>query len=647
VYLLHTLLSSSPSASQTHPHNFIYPEQWSEDVSPVGTNTGNTARFGAASYNEKRYLRAILTAQSGKPIITFCGSIQIDEQGGRKHVRDNQRENIQAALALLLGPETPSAARQRALRRLTRRDAAILPAVLIALNNHPEITTPAWPDWPPQYKFCARLLLKLGRNAHLSLEDLLHHLTIQEPRGPVLWISVIEATELELTENHETLLCEGLATAWETVRYAAAMALGTRAHRGVFQPATLQALAAHQGEYETSPVRLAAAYALLHSGEASALKTLQQLATPPSPEEVRMAALFTLSTTRQSYFSLAQLQKIINMLIQNLRDENHELALQAAHTLGKLALATTLPTLKELLIEDNPQLQIVVLHTLEGIARHRHLCREIIQRGILSLIVPSCRAELPEQRRQACHTLAVCGGEYASAVLATILQDQNHPGHLEAIESLHMLYGVLRPGVRQRVLHWLTSLFSGAPETSQVAALDTLTILLSNARIHQKDAWRQLCIQTIQEGNLSQLLHNESAWIRQRTLELLVPLGDFRYTIPDLHAILEQRLSVDDDSSVRACAAYVCGQINATWALSPLILALLDPNQYVAQAALHTLTQIASSQDLIVLYVMNELTHLHAIPSEALNTLAREAQQYLKKRRRGLQLPPSTLHGLK
>jgi hypothetical protein len=44
---------------------------------------------------------------------------------------------------------------------------------------------------------------------------------------------------------------------------------------------------------------------------------------------------------------------------------------------------------------------------------------------------------------------------------------------------------------------------------------------------------------------------------------------------------------------------------------------------------------------------MNELTHLHAIPSEALNTLAREAQQYLKKRRRGLQLPPSTLHGLK
>src|SRR5690348_17128697 len=112
-------------------------------------------------------------------------------------MRGSQRENVQAALALLLGPETADDVRQRALRRLSRYGADILPLVLTALSNYPESRTPEWPGWPPQYKLCARLLLSLSQATHLSLEEVLQHPAVQTKRGPVLWTTIIEASELE------------------------------------------------------------------------------------------------------------------------------------------------------------------------------------------------------------------------------------------------------------------------------------------------------------------------------------------------------------------------------------------------------------------------------------------------------------------
>src|SRR5689334_19402193 len=104
-----------------------------------------------------------------------------------------QQENIQAALALLMGSETEYHVRARAARRLARQGAAILPILLTTLNTYPEITTPPWPWWPPQYEQCSHLLAHLSQEAHIRLIDILEQPTVDHPVGPVLWISIIEA----------------------------------------------------------------------------------------------------------------------------------------------------------------------------------------------------------------------------------------------------------------------------------------------------------------------------------------------------------------------------------------------------------------------------------------------------------------------
>ena len=141
------------------------------------------------------------------------------------------RESTLAALALLLGPETDEALRKRAAYRLAKQGPTTLPLILTTLNQYPEITTPSWPLWPPQYGYCSRLLARLCQQAHYSCETLLKHPALTKSVGPVLWISVIEATHLLPSLNHETLICEGLTTSWATVRYAAAMALVNLAAR--------------------------------------------------------------------------------------------------------------------------------------------------------------------------------------------------------------------------------------------------------------------------------------------------------------------------------------------------------------------------------------------------------------------------------
>src|SRR5579884_2097887 len=96
----------------------------------------------------------------------------------------SQQESIQAALALLMGSETEYHVRARAARRLARQGPAILPILLTTLNTYPEITTPAWPWWPPQYEQCSHLLAHLGQEAHIKLIDMLEMPTVEQPIGP-------------------------------------------------------------------------------------------------------------------------------------------------------------------------------------------------------------------------------------------------------------------------------------------------------------------------------------------------------------------------------------------------------------------------------------------------------------------------------
>ena len=85
--------------------------------------------------------------------------------------------------------------------------------------------------------------------------------------------------------------------------------------------------------------------------------------------------------------------------------------------------------------------------------------------------------------------LAACGGEYVAAVLGTIIQNREHPGHLEAIDSLRLLHGVLRAPVRMNVVRWLLRVLTQPEEEIQVTALDSLAYLLWQARTHgQKQA---------------------------------------------------------------------------------------------------------------------------------------------------------------
>src|SRR5712692_5143886 len=124
--------------------------------------------------------------------------------------RAHDQEGSLVALALLLGPETEYQARVRATQLLTNQGPTVLPLLLTTLSTHPEITTPPWPWWPPQYEHCSRLLLHLADNAQLSLEALLQHPSIQQSPGPVLWASVIEAAGLVSHTHYEPLLCHGL-----------------------------------------------------------------------------------------------------------------------------------------------------------------------------------------------------------------------------------------------------------------------------------------------------------------------------------------------------------------------------------------------------------------------------------------------------
>src|SRR5579859_1805988 len=266
-----------------------------------------------------------------------------------KSAVSSQQESTRAALALLLGPDTDYHIRVRATRRLARQGPAILPLLLTTLNHYPEITSPPWPWWPPQYEHCSRLLLYLSQKAQIPLEDLLQHPCVSQPVGPVLWTSIIEAAGLQPYEDYEALLCQGLALLWMSVRYAAAMALANRARRTDLQPTTREILRLHQSEHEALPVRLNTSYALLNSGEECGLDALIQILQMPGSLEARKAAAFLLATESSIPLSIAQRERLTVHLLPILQEPHTEQALYAAQALSKIALPSVLPVLGELL----------------------------------------------------------------------------------------------------------------------------------------------------------------------------------------------------------------------------------------------------------------------------------------------------------
>ncbi|WP_236601614.1 HEAT repeat domain-containing protein [Ktedonobacter sp. SOSP1-52] len=541
---------------------------------------------------------------------------------------------LEEALRLLLAPNTDYHVRVQATRRLARCGPSTLPLVLATLSSTPEILVPAWPWWPPQYEHCSRLLANLCLKAELRLDELLKHPTLSEPAGPVLWISAIEATTHLPGTNYEDLLCAALASPWKTVRYASAITLATRAGRTTLAPATISALYACLDEEEDFPVRLTAAYTLLHCREYIGLDILLQLLNPKAPFEVRKAVTFLLATELPVHLSVAQREQLTTCLLYVLEDPltEPELATQASHALSKVALPSLLPTLIDLLQAERPALQILALTTLEEIANSSMMRRMMRRHTLHTYIMPLLRSPESEVRRQACYTLASCGGEYVAAVFGTIALNREHPAHMEALEGLRMLRGVLRASIRENTVRWLLHALKDADEAVQVTALDSLSYILVQARTQGKRQALQEISGFIANDPLILLLLNvPGAWVRQRTIELLGLLWSPHTTfMPPQNEML--RLLTDSDSGVRACAAFVCGHIGARWAVPGLIQSLLDEDPHVSQTAFNALCQLTTTADPIFCAVLQELARL-AQASQPY-PLAQQALQILHKSQR-------------
>jgi HEAT repeat protein len=542
-------------------------------------------------------------------------------------LRQTQKETIQAALALVLGSDTAQHLRIRAARKLARQGPELLPLLLNTLNKYPEITAPAWPWWPPQYEHCSRLLQYLCKQAQMEPAELLVHPAVQQPIGPVLWISILEAAKQNTHENDESFLIQGLTTPWTTVRYAAAMALA-QSNNTPLQPATRAILNDHLGDDEAFPVRLAAAYALTRSNDENGYEILIYLLDECIPLEVRKAVLFILATEPPILFPYPQQERLITLLLHALHHTDTDIVQYASHALSKVAQTTTLPKLLAILETARVPGQIAVLTTLEELAHQKNMRQAIRQRNIPAHILPFCQSSNPELRHQACYTLASCGGEYAVAALGTLVLNPHHPCHLEAIESLRQLQGVTRAPLRESVVRWLLHALLSPLEEVQVTVLSTLTALLWQA--HNRQHMQARCAierEILSDGTVLQLLQAPGAWVRQQAAELLMHLGQCCNGAQDLSGLLEQALLNDNDSRVRASIAYTSGQLMARWAIPGLIQTLLDTDDQVAQTALHALICMVSPEETIILAAIAEL----AACSHEEYPVAQEARLFLKK----------------
>ena len=549
-------------------------------------------------------------------------------KNGATHLRHSHQENVRAALTLLLGPETEYALRARAARRIARHGACVLPLLLTTLSNYPEIPSASWSTLPPQYEHCSRLLLHLSHTLHLRLEAFLHHASLTQAAGPVLWTSVIEAASLAPQEDYEALLCQGMETPWEITRYVAALALAARANTTALQTTTLEALRRHQGEQEALPVRLTASYALVNSGESAAIQVLIQLIEPHMPEEIRKAAAFILATELTVPLSGIQREQLSRSLVLLLQDTSTEIALLAAKALRHVALPFVLPSIRELLKRDDADMQMRAMVALEEAVGRISIRRLAQEQGMATVVAPLLRATLPEVRRQASYTLAALGGEYALAVMGAIVLDEEHIGHSEALEGLRLFHNALRNPTRATITRWLLNSMKSEQEAIQVIALDSLAYLLWQAHTN-KQTLRALSHEIISSNLLVVLLGNESAWVRQRTAELISMLDEQAAHATSLYQRLLSLLREDADSMVRVCVATLCGQMGARWAIPDLIAALLDADEQVALSVLNALEQIATGSDALLHYVVQELTHYDR--PDHINKLASDASKLLKK----------------
>lgn len=543
------------------------------------------------------------------------------------------QERTLKALTLLLGPETTYELRLQAARHLSRQGTAMLPLLLHTLSHFPEITSPAWPAWPPQYEHCGRLLLHLCQQAHLPLENILQHATLTQPIGPVLWISMIEAVDVQPQAVHETLLRDGLQTAWETTRYAAAMSLANLAGTVPLQEETLVTLRTCQQPHETLPVRLAASYALLRCEDTSGVEMLIRLLTENVPAEVRKATVFVLASEPPTSLSPQQQNQLSQLLLHALTEEQLDIRQYAVRALGGIAVPSTPHLLHPLLTATaTPSTQVAALLALEEMAK-RNGIRAAMQRQMLaSDILPLLRSVHHEVRQQASYTLANIGGPFVMAALGAALFLHEQRGHVEAIEGLRLLHGVLRTPTCIHVVQWLLSTLRSSQEKIQVTALDSLAYLVWQTRAQRhKTVNVAICSIILEDGTPMQLLASTSAWVRQRAIELLCMLDN---QPPILHSQLIYLLHTDSDSGVRACIAYILGQVHADWAIPHLLHTLLDIDTHVAITALHALGTLASSENAIVMYSLQELTLLRYIENGEENELVTEAQSLLKEWRK-------------
>lgn len=538
-------------------------------------------------------------------------------------------EQILAALALLLGPETAPPLRLRAAQRLARQGTQLLPLLLTTLNAYPEITEPTWPHWPAQYEQSGRLLVYLARKAQVRLEELLHSPTLAHPPGPVLWTSILEATSLLPHEDYEDLACQGLKQPWTTVRIASAMTLATRAHKVALHSETLTTLYLHIRTETVLSVRLVMAYALLSSGSPAGLDILLDLTRDHVTEEIRKIATFILSTEPPTQLSPAQKRRLTTIFLRLLQSNDTEVAHHAAHGLGKVIEPSQIVEIGHLMTIGKSQTVIAALVALEEVANHKHLRLVMRRSGIPALILPLIHSASPDIRRQACYTLAACGGEYALAALGTAILQQHH---IEAIESLRLLPGILTLPLRFTVIRWLKQMLDNASEDIQLAVLDTIASLLWLAHSRgYKRILKEINVELLHETQLAHLLTARRADIRQAAIVLIGMLDDMPVTQQDICTTMLYMLLEDPDVAVRESVATVLGQLKARWAISPLLQALLDESPEVAQAALKALAHLATPDDSLVVLAFTELTFLHSSQALLDVSLARNARQWLKK----------------
>ena len=540
--------------------------------------------------------------------------------------QEHQPEDILSALAVILGPDTDYTQRVRATKRLARYGPAAIPQIITTLNNYPEIPLTAWPFSPPQYEQVGHLLQHLSKQATIPATAFLEAPLLEEAPGPVLWASVLEAIGLELHAEAEPLLQQGLQAPWQMVRYAATLVLAGLSKETTLQSSTQEQLRSLIQETEALPIRLCAAYTLLCSHNSEGLKTLEKLLCLPTPAEGRRATAFLLATDPPIHLNTEDREHLCDYLIQALQDPLGEIARNAAYVLGTIASTSTLFSLRALFIDPRNQVKIAALLALEEAAR-RETVRPLLQHQALPmLLIPLLRGSSAEVRHQASATLAAFGGEYAIAVLGTLLLNKDQPGYLEALEALIVLHGVLKPPTRSHVVRWLLQALHTPRTDIQFIALDAFGNLLWQARMqNQQAAYDVLSQQLEQDGTLLQLLGHSLSPLRKRALALLNMLQPMP---KEMNAALLRQLQQETEHEIRVMLIERLGLNGAHESIPALIQCLLDPG--VAAVALISLYQLSDGQNYLIYSVLRELA-FYQVPQQRADRRTRIAQKLLKK----------------